>query len=267
MIFMLTFVRHGITEYNAQGLYQGQVDVPLNDLGFRQAELLGSYLENIKFDKIYSSDLSRCKQTVDVVVKKNKCSPPEVVLDKRLREQSYGIFEGKSFEDCWRSGDGRIPGGETDEQVIARTDSFLKQLCKDMTAIESCQKEGAKEGTSPEALPHEEDTHKLGKDKSETGPEAKDGHIRSFKELGYPEEFCYPHVLLSSHGMLLRLLIRLLKMKYKLKIRKGLSMRYKSPNTGLTGFMVEIADGKLVNVECEFLFCDDHLDGLEEDDD
>ena len=61
----LILVRHGQTEMNAQGLYFGKLNPPLNDLGINQAYEAKNKLLNIDYDKIYSSPLERAKQTAE----------------------------------------------------------------------------------------------------------------------------------------------------------------------------------------------------------
>lgn len=84
--------RHGETDWNRVGKWQGSSDIPLNPLGHDQASALANLLkgENIRY--IYSSDLSRAKSTAEIVRKTIGAYP--VVEDKRLRERNLGKFEG-----------------------------------------------------------------------------------------------------------------------------------------------------------------------------
>ncbi|WP_045233917.1 histidine phosphatase family protein, partial [Deinococcus pimensis] len=59
----LTLVRHGVTEWNAVGRWQGHADTPLSPDGERQARLLGRRLAGERFDLVYTSDLSRAART------------------------------------------------------------------------------------------------------------------------------------------------------------------------------------------------------------
>ena len=59
----LCIVRHGETAWNAEHRVQGQLDVPLNGIGLRQAEAVGRALKDERFDAVYSSDLTRARQT------------------------------------------------------------------------------------------------------------------------------------------------------------------------------------------------------------
>lgn len=93
----LILVRHGETEWNAQRRYQGQSDVPLSELGVRQAELLAGRLAGEKIDAVYASDLSRAWETAQFVAEKSglKVSP-----EPRLRELKFGILEGLTFDEA-----------------------------------------------------------------------------------------------------------------------------------------------------------------------
>ena len=61
----LHLIRHGQTHYNKFGIYQGQLDIDLTDLGISQASAIGSRLKNEKYEKIFCSDLVRCKNTFE----------------------------------------------------------------------------------------------------------------------------------------------------------------------------------------------------------
>jgi probable phosphoglycerate mutase len=89
----MLLVRHGETEWNRQGKFQGQIDVPLNDNGRRQAAQAGEFLQSIQIDAAVSSSMSRPKETAELILKHH----PEVQLQLRddLREISHGLWEGK----------------------------------------------------------------------------------------------------------------------------------------------------------------------------
>ena len=95
MAFMTTigFVRHGITDWNIQGIAQGSADIPLNDTGKQQAEALAERLAGEgQWDRIISSDLSRAKETAEIIG--HKLNLPVSHFDVRLRERSGGKIEG-----------------------------------------------------------------------------------------------------------------------------------------------------------------------------
>ena len=88
------FVRHGETDANLYNKIQGQTDVPLNESGLKQAELIGKRLKDVHFDFIYSSDLSRAAVTA-----KNIAGEREVILTQELREWNLGAWQGKYLSD------------------------------------------------------------------------------------------------------------------------------------------------------------------------
>jgi broad specificity phosphatase PhoE len=87
----LLLVRHGETDWNAEGRLQGHTDRPLSDLGRRQARQLAGELASEELDAIYSSDLARARETAEIVGE--RLGLP-VVLDPDLREKDWGTWEG-----------------------------------------------------------------------------------------------------------------------------------------------------------------------------
>jgi probable phosphoglycerate mutase len=87
----LLLVRHGETDWNADGLLQGHTDRPLSDFGRRQARQLAEELEGEPFDAIYASDLARARETAEIAGE--RLGLP-VVLDPDLREKDWGTWEG-----------------------------------------------------------------------------------------------------------------------------------------------------------------------------
>ena len=88
---VLLLVRHGETDWNAEGRLQGHTDRPLNELGRRQAEELARQLAGEGADAIYASDLSRAKETAEIVGERLRLP---VVVDPDLREKNWGTWEG-----------------------------------------------------------------------------------------------------------------------------------------------------------------------------
>lgn len=97
-IHMTTFylVRHGETEANKAGILQGQMDVPLSEKGRRQARLVAEALSGVQLDAVYSSDLSRARETAEAIMQGRTCP---LVLDKRLRELHMGAISGLTIEE------------------------------------------------------------------------------------------------------------------------------------------------------------------------
>ena len=87
----LLLVRHGETDWNADGRLQGQTDRPLNDYGRRQAQQLAEAFETEGLEAIYSSDLARARETAEIVGE--RLGLP-VALDPDLREKDWGNWEG-----------------------------------------------------------------------------------------------------------------------------------------------------------------------------
>jgi 2,3-bisphosphoglycerate-dependent phosphoglycerate mutase len=87
----LLLVRHGETDWNAVGRLQGHTDRPLSDFGRRQARQLAAELEDEPLDAIYTSDLSRARETAEIAGE--RLGLP-VVLDPDLREKDWGTWEG-----------------------------------------------------------------------------------------------------------------------------------------------------------------------------
>jgi len=87
----LLLVRHGETDWNADGRLQGHTDRPLSDFGRRQAQQLAAELEGEELEAIYSSDLARARETAEIVAE--RVGLP-VALDPDLREKDWGNWEG-----------------------------------------------------------------------------------------------------------------------------------------------------------------------------
>jgi broad specificity phosphatase PhoE len=87
----LLLVRHGETDWNADGRLQGHTDRPLSDFGRRQARRLAEELEGEALQAIYSSDLARARETAETVGE--RLGLP-VELDPDLREKDWGNWEG-----------------------------------------------------------------------------------------------------------------------------------------------------------------------------
>ena len=90
----LCIVRHAETAWNAEHRVQGQLDVPLNATGLAQAAAVAKVLSEERFVAIYSSDLSRARQTAEPLAQLQKM---KILLEPRLRERHYGIFERLTY--------------------------------------------------------------------------------------------------------------------------------------------------------------------------
>ncbi|MCF2937624.1 histidine phosphatase family protein [Paenibacillus alkaliterrae] len=128
---IIGLVRHGKTDWNAEGKIQGQTDIPLNAEGLRQAEALSERLSREKriWDAVVSSDLQRAQSTARIIAE--KLAIPLLEGDPRLRERYFGEVEGtKELERHTRWGkDWRqvANGIEPDEAVRTRGLNAIKQ--------------------------------------------------------------------------------------------------------------------------------------------
>ncbi|CCE63967.1 hypothetical protein TPHA_0G01300 [Tetrapisispora phaffii CBS 4417] len=96
-------VRHGQTDHNVQKILQGHKDIPLNITGYQQAQKLGTYLKENEyfFDKIVSSDLIRCKETISTILKtEGRTDDVPVEYHCELRERFMGVIEGMHISEA-----------------------------------------------------------------------------------------------------------------------------------------------------------------------
>jgi broad specificity phosphatase PhoE len=133
----LCLVRHGQTDWNLEGRYQGQSDIPLNETGRSQARTLAGRLKGCLFSAIYSSDLERAKETADTI---SAVLEMPVTTDTRLREIHQGEWEGQfvniirnHYAELWKQrttdpASIRPPGGETVREVAERVYGALDDI-------------------------------------------------------------------------------------------------------------------------------------------
>jgi broad specificity phosphatase PhoE len=146
MSTVVVFVRHGQTHFNLEGRWQGWLDgegCQLTKQGVAQARALGARWnqEGMAFDAVYSSDLGRAFTTAEIV------SEPlghkgHVKVDKRLREQGFGIFQNRTHEEVRQSHpqawirmnmldpNWRAEGGESMEDVTRRAWAAVLEIVK-----------------------------------------------------------------------------------------------------------------------------------------
>jgi broad specificity phosphatase PhoE len=90
-VIRLILIRHGATEWNLAGRYQGQTDVPLGELGRAQAESVARRLRDEPITAVFCSDLSRARETAQIILSGR--SVP-ITPTRDLREMSWGAWEG-----------------------------------------------------------------------------------------------------------------------------------------------------------------------------
>ena len=127
----LILVRHGETDWNKAGRFQGQIDIPLNDNGRGQAAAARDFLKDIPIDRAWSSTLSRPTETAQIILEAH----PDVPLTQidGLVEIGHGLWEGKleseiredwsELLDTWKRAPETVqmPEGETIQDVWARS--------------------------------------------------------------------------------------------------------------------------------------------------
>jgi broad specificity phosphatase PhoE len=134
-VLRLTLVRHGSTEWNETGRFQGWGDPPLSARGRGEAERLGAHLAGEEFGRVVASDLLRARETAALAL-----PGVPVETDPRLREMDFGAWDGLTWNECVaRDGDliqrwsedpaaAAPPGGESLAAFEARIAAALAEL-------------------------------------------------------------------------------------------------------------------------------------------
>jgi broad specificity phosphatase PhoE len=152
---VIYYIRHGETSWNAEGRLQGTRDIPLNELGRRQAAHAGNVLADLLArdgrDKsslpFVASPLGRARTTMELVRGALKLAPGEYALDDRLREIGYGVWEGSTLAEM-QAADPVLyakrltakwtmapDGGETYEAVQQRMRAWYDSVKDDTVAV------------------------------------------------------------------------------------------------------------------------------------
>lgn len=95
----IILIRHGVTAWNRERRFQGQIDIPLDDEGRLQAMQLARALGSEPLAAVYSSDLSRARQTAEPLA---RALGQKLILETGLRERFYGAFEGRTWDELQR---------------------------------------------------------------------------------------------------------------------------------------------------------------------
>jgi alpha-ribazole phosphatase len=141
----LLLARHGRTAWNSDGRFQGQLDIPLDEVGQAQAAALAHRLAQERPQAIYASDLSRAWQTARwiqnaIAEASQPDSTPPLVLEPRLREMHFGEWQGLTYAEiqtcqpaalaAWEADwlKNSPPGGETLTQLIERVQAIYQEI-------------------------------------------------------------------------------------------------------------------------------------------
>jgi probable phosphoglycerate mutase len=145
------FIRHGETDWNAEGRLQGQKDIPLNDLGRVQAHEAGLLLRDLNAAPEdldwWVSPMARTRETAERMRQAIGLHPPYYKIDERLKELTFGRWEGKTWKDVrkddpvgartreadkWRA---VPPEGESYAMLLERVKGFLPTLRRDSVLV------------------------------------------------------------------------------------------------------------------------------------
>lgn len=141
----ILLARHGETEWNLVGRWQGATDIHLSETGRAQARALGERLRGLgaaPVGQIHASDLHRAVETATIVAAALGLPAPR--QDQRLRERGFGCFEGRTREECaaqfpevWARylADRRStpPGAEPQETIVARVLEVMHEIASAAT--------------------------------------------------------------------------------------------------------------------------------------
>lgn len=130
----IVFIRHGTTSWNVEKRYLGHTDIGLLPDAERELAPLRESIRGITWDALYSSDLLRCRQTVERIA---PVQAGQAKYDPRLREIDFGQWEGMTYNELkdnplyreWIDAPQHVtpPGGEPWQAFAARIDSFVKE--------------------------------------------------------------------------------------------------------------------------------------------
>jgi glucosyl-3-phosphoglycerate phosphatase len=136
----MLLLRHGQSEWNAEGRWQGTANPPLSPLGEKQAEIAATHLREFEFERVIASDLQRAQQTASIIG--DALSIDEIGFYANLRERDVGEWTGLTNEEidvrypevkALRERGERLhpPGGEThefDERAISAIVELMRQV-------------------------------------------------------------------------------------------------------------------------------------------
>ena len=138
----IILVRHGETDWNKQGRFQGQIDIPLNKNGKSQAKAAGEFLKNYTIQKAFSSSLSRPKETAQIILSEHPGI--EISFKDNIKEIGHGEWEGKLESEIktdwpdllktWKISPEKVqmPKGENITEVSTRSVIGWNEICKDL---------------------------------------------------------------------------------------------------------------------------------------
>ncbi|MEY4745520.1 MAG: Phosphoglycerate mutase, partial [Cyanobacteriota bacterium] len=143
----LLLVRHGETDWNREGRFQGQIDIPLNANGRSQAEAAGSFLAPVSIDRAYTSCMARPRQTAEAILSSHPGVP--LTSSTGLVEIGHGLWEGRLEQEIaagwpelladWKRAPHTVqmPEGETLQEVWDRSLTTWARIAASLRADET----------------------------------------------------------------------------------------------------------------------------------
>jgi len=140
MTMRLYCIRHGQSIYNAEGRIQGQVDIPLSELGIAQGDAAGSALTDLPIDVVFSSPLKRALTTAERIAQSRDLP---LRTDPRLMEINVGVFQERTSDEVaklypeelarWKSEDLDfvVPGGESRRMMVDRGRAAIIDMARE----------------------------------------------------------------------------------------------------------------------------------------
>ena len=140
-------VRHGQTAWNKEEIFRGRTDVPLDEIGLKQAELAGQYFKGMEIHAIFSSPLSRAWQTAEKVAEFHNLKVQSL---QGIVDMSFGNWEGHPHQEIRQTDSKtyrqwvetphlvRLPGGEGLDDVRVRAMASLEEVIRLHTGKDPC---------------------------------------------------------------------------------------------------------------------------------
>ena len=119
---MIYIIRHGETQFNVEKRITGRMDIPINEVGKKQALIVKEKLKDISFDLVFSSPLIRTIETAKIVTDK------DIILDGRLIERGNGKLEGQIKSDDIDYKNDTLYGLEPISEISSRVKSFFDEI-------------------------------------------------------------------------------------------------------------------------------------------
>jgi uncharacterized phosphatase len=127
-------IRHGQTDWNLQGRFQGREDIALNETGIMQAKYCGEAIKDESFKAIITSPLSRAKRTAEIIAE--RISVDRIIIEEGITERDFSKVSGmtpKEREIFYASGekDDKEPWDNLCKRMLTSIKKYAEQFCDD----------------------------------------------------------------------------------------------------------------------------------------